>query len=124
MLLADSGFYFHLSRLVDSPEEYQYMQVLFVLGRDLGLSGGGDHNVHLEALPKLLGLPNSVSYIDINKFGTALYIPYLNRQPLRPFFEDFLWDPARSGVFHHDPAMWHAFAATHFLRFFSTASSQ
>jgi hypothetical protein len=31
MLLADSGFYFHLSRLVNSPEEYQYIQVLFIL---------------------------------------------------------------------------------------------
>ena len=124
ILLTDSGLYAHLSRLVKSPEEYQYMQVLFVLALDLDVFGRGDwHDVYyLRALPKLLGLPNLVSYVDINEFVTAFYIPSL--KPLRAFFEDFLLDPVRSGRFHHDLATWHAFAASRFLRFFSTASSR
>ena len=57
VLLADSGFYFHLSRLVNSPEEYQYIQALFVLKLGLNLLNpkpGGDDDLYLRALPKLL----------------------------------------------------------------------
>ena len=136
MLLTDSGFYSHLSQLVNSPEKYQYFQLLFTLD----LLGGVDHTAYLQAFSKLLALPNLVSNVDIDEFifvlGDKLYYrhhpnfpialndfqrspPYLNI--LGVYFEGFQRDPARSGGFHHDPAMWHAFAATRFL---ATASSQ
>ena len=124
-LLADSGIHFHLSRLVNSPERYQYIQIL-LLHRERLLSGSYelDHTDYIRALPKLLGLPDLVSYVDINKFITGLYRPSFYLHELRVFFEGFLRDPARSGAFHHDPAVWHTFAATRFLRFLATASSQ
>ena len=120
MLLADAGFYFTLSRLINSSEQHQYMQVLFILA-------GGHHTVHLEALPKLLRLPDLVSYVDINDLVTAVHKAgpwHAQVHTLKTFFHDFQRDPARSGEFHHYPAKWHAFAATRFLRFVSTASSQ
>ena len=121
MLLVDCGFYFHMSRLVNSPEKYQYLQVLFIRG----LPEGVVNTVYHQALPKQLGLPNLVSYIDINEFVSVLYTPYGDSDDdLRAYFEDFQRDPARSGEFHHDPATWHAFAATQFLQFLATGSSQ
>ena len=127
MLLADFGFHFHLSRLVNSLEKYQYMQVLLLLDPELDLSGSRGLGVrigHLQSLPKLLGLPDSVSCVDINKFVTRLYGPYCYADELGVFFEGFVRDAARSGAFHHDPAEWHTFAATRFLRFLATASPQ
>ena len=142
MLLADSGFHFHLSRLVHSPEEHQYIQVLFILqdyrrsrrtyslipkhrphdgsAPEVGLFDQLDHDVYLKALPKLLGLPNSVSYMGINAFITALHEIFPDHSDLLVFFEGFQRDPARSGSFYHNPAVWHAFAATRFLRFLAT----
>jgi len=122
MLLTDWGFYFHLSQLVKSLEEYQYIQVLFILAD----FSGSHHDVNLRALPKLLSLPNQVSYAHINEFVTAfekLHSP-LTAITLRDFFKDFLRDPARSGGFYHDPAPWHTFAATRFLQFLATTSSR
>ena len=127
MLLADSGFYFHLSRMVNSPEEYQYIQVLFVLHLDPNLFNpklGRDGDLYPGALPKLLGLPSSVSYVDIKEFVNALHRLSYNHFKLRLFFEAFQRDPARSGRFHYGPARWHSFAATRFLRFLAMASSQ
>ena len=128
ILLADSGFRFHLSRLVNSPEELQYMQVLFILSGELDLSGSRIvdryRTRYLQALPKLLGLPESVSYTDINQFVTGLYVQSSYIGELEIFFEGFQRDPARSGAFHHDPEVWHTFAATRFLRFLAKASSQ
>ena len=146
ILLSDSGFHFHLSRLVKSPGEHQYIQVLFILDdyrrsrrtyslihehglRDgsapkVGLSGQVDHDVYLKALPELLCLPNSASYIDINEFITALHGLFLDHPDLLVFFEGFQRDPVRSGSFYHEPAVWHAFAATRFLRFLAAASSR
>ena len=123
MQLADSGFYFHLSRLVNTPEEYQYMQVLFVFNPRLSVFGRGD-SFYLKALPKLLGLPTSGSYIAIYEFVSWLYERLDNLFTVRPLFEAFQRDPARSGRFHHDPGRWHAFVATRFLRFLATATSQ
>jgi len=125
MLLADSGFYFHLSRLVNLPEEYQYMQVLFAPNVDLilVLKPGGDDDRYLRALPKLLGLPSLVSYVDIKEFVTEVHESSHDLFTFKQFFETFQRDPARSGEFYHDPARWHAFAATRFLRFLATASS-
>jgi len=120
MLLADSGFYFHLSRLVGSPDEYQYMQALLVLNIDLTLFNPKPYR-DLRTLPKLLGLPSLVSYVDIKEFVVALYE---SSYDLVPFFETFQRDPARSAVLHHNPARWHAFVATRFLRFLATASSR
>ena len=124
MLLADCGFYFYLSRLTDSPEEYQYMQVLFVLDLDHPkfFSPARDDDFYLRALPKLLGLPSLVSYVDIKKFANAFHETPYDRFTFRLFFEAFQRDPARSGGFHHDPARWHGFAATRFSRFLTTAS--
>ena len=121
MLLADSGFHFHLSRLINSPEKYQYLQVLFILDLDPDLFDGGGDNPIFRTLPKLLGLPN---FVDINEFVAALHTPYRGVRTLLFFFEDFQQDPVRSGGFYHDPTTWHAFAATRFLRFLATASSQ
>ena len=118
MLLADSGFYFHLSQLVNSPEKYQYMQVLFI--RDL--FGGVDHAVCNSTLPEQLGLPDLISYIDINEFLSE--VRHTPHHHLMVYFEGFQRDPTRSGGFHHDPPTWHAFATTRFLRFLATASSQ
>ena len=120
MLLADSGFYFHLSRLVNTLEEYQYMQVLFVLNFDrdfINLKFGRDDDHTVRTLPKLLGLPNLASYLDIKESVDALYEPSYKFVTFKSFFRAFQRDPARSGGFHHDPASWHAFTATHFLRF-------
>jgi len=120
MLLTDWGFYYHLSRLVNSPEEYQYIQVRFILPLY-----GSDHYAYFMALSKLLGLPNRVSYTDINRFGFTLRrSDDFHSCQASGLFEDFLRDPARSGGFHHDPATWHTFAATRFLRFLTMASSQ
>jgi len=127
MLLADSGFYFHLSRLVDSPEKHQHTQVLFIGGPP---ATPVDPTVYLQALPKLLCLQNMVSYININEFASVLHVPMIpgyhqpNLQPFRLYFKDFLWDPVRSGGLHRDGPTWHAFSATRFLRFLATASSQ
>jgi len=122
ILLADSGFYFHLSRLVNSPEKYQYIQVLFIHDVLCGVNCA----VYRQALPKKLGLPNLVSHADIDEFVSTLYTPHyhLNHDlfTLVVYFEDFQRDPARSGGFYHAPPTWHAFAATRFLRFL--ASSQ
>ena len=121
MFLADSGFYFHLSRLINSPEEHQVLQVLFVLD----FPDGVDHTVDLQALTKVLGLPNLVSYVkDLDEFVSMLHIRDSDCYKLSIYFEEVQRDPARSGRFHHDPPMWRAFAATRFLRFFSAASSQ
>ena len=95
------------------------MQVLFVLNIEhltrFHPKLGRDDNFYLKALPKLLCLPSLVSYIDIKEFVNASGLV---------FFEAFQLDPARSGPFHHDPARWHTFAATRFIRFLATASSQ
>ena len=114
MLLADSGFYFHLSQLVTSPEQCQYLQVLSVAGRD-----------YKYLHPEPLGLPSFVSYVGVKEFVHELYDyeSAHNFGVYRPYFETFQRDHARSGVFHHDPARWHAFAATRYLRFLATAPS-
>ena len=124
MLLADSGFYFHLLRLVNSPEEYQYLQILFVLkfNRDhINLGPGRDDDHSVRVLPKLLGLPSLASYLDIKDSVNALYGSSVT---FKSFFRAFQRDPARPGRFHHDPGRWHAFIATHFLRFLTTVSSR
>ena len=129
MLLTDSGFYFHLSRLINFAEEYQYMQVLFLLNLDLDRSrpkhGRGD-DFSLGVPPKLLGLPSSarLSYVNIKEFVDALHELSYDLVAVRFFFQAFQRDLARSGRFHLDPATWHAFTATRFLRFFATASSR
>ena len=73
MLLADSGFYFHLSQLANSPEKFQYIQVIQVPIIHQ-LFSGAYRAVYRQALPKQLGLPNSVSYYaGINEFVSVLY---------------------------------------------------
>ena len=98
------------------------MQVLFVLYTDTGLSIRHDEDLYLRALPKLLGLPNLVSYIDINEFANTLYKPFDGI--FWAFFEDFQRDPARSGQFHHDPTAWRTFTATRILQFLASAASR
>ena len=120
MLLADSGLYFHLSRLANSPAEYQFLQVLFILDRP----SRNDYTVYLEDwqdIPKQLGLPNLDSYTNVTEFVNMLREPSHSPVTFRLFFEAFQLDPARSGRFHHDPATWHAFAATRSL---ATVSSR
>ena len=99
------------------------MQALFVLYFDLGVSIRHDEDLYLRALPKLLGLPNLISYVYINEFIGALYTPY-DLEAFGAFFGAFQWDPARSGGFHHDPTTWRAFVATRMLQFFATATSR
>jgi hypothetical protein len=150
-LLADSGFYFHLSRLINSQEDYQFIQSFFAFdyrwsyhprGRgmtpygyvppahpsdEVVLSGGVNQVVHLKNLMKLLGLPNLPSYIGISEFITELHRPFQTRPQsrcLRDSFDGFHRDPARSGGFYYDPSVWHAFVATRFLRFLASSSSQ
>ena len=132
MLLADSGLYFHLSRLTNSPEEYQYMQVVFTLTLDddsglLNLMFKRGHDLYLRALLKLLGLSSSVPYLKIKEFMNLLYETPLGLPSdltFRHFVKDFQRDRTRSGVFHLDPPTWYAFAATRFLRFLATESSR
>ena len=109
--------------MVNSPEEYQYMQVLPVLHLDVDLfcpTPALDDGLH-PMLP--LDFPSLVSYIDIKKFVNAFGKTSRNLT-FKLFFEAFQPDPARSGGFYHDPARWHAFAATRFLRFLAAASSR
>ena len=135
MVLADFGVYFHLSRLVNSPEEYQYMQVLFVLDLAINpnMSDSGDSDSGRDddrfclrdlRLPKLLGLPGLVSYVDIEDLVNALHDLSRDLFTFQLFFDVFQRDPARSGKFHLTPARWHAFAATRFLRFLATSYSR
>ena len=124
MLLADSGFYFHMSRLGNSPEEYQYMQALFVFNLNLNLFNPKPGLDGVRTIPMLLGLPSLVSYVEIKEFVNALYESSGDLVTFRLFFEAFQRDPVRSGGFYHDPARWHAFVATRFLRFLATASSR
>jgi len=125
MLVADSGICSHPSRLINSPRVTRRTSVYtssLVLDDYRGSSrrfstSGVDHDVHLKALPKLLGLPNLVSYMDINEFVDALHEPSSDVTNSEPILKASNEIPHVLEVFvmiQHDIL---TFAAIRFLRF-------
>ena len=117
--ICDSVLYAYLSKVADTTEKRDYLDLSYTAVQNRELLILGDLDRFLNHLHKLGVLDLHLS--DFQPYDlSVLLAATINFPSVWYYLKNFRSDPERSKEFYYDHGVWHAFVATRYIRFCRT----